>query len=1060
MWIVQLALRRPYTFIVLALLILLGGTVAILRTPVDIFPNINIPVVSVVWRYTGLASEEMEARIVAPFERAMTATVNDIERIESQTVNGVGVVKVFFHPGALIQTGLAQVIAIGQTMLGQFPPGATPPLVLSYNASTVPIVQLVLSSKSLAEHELFDLANSNMRTQLATVQGAILPFPYGGKSRQVVVDLDPRALQAKGLSALDVVNAVNAQNLVLPTGTVKIGGFEYVVGLNGSPRSIAELNDLPIRTVGGSTLYIRDVANVRDGFQPQTNIVRHDGQRAVLMSILKYGQASTLDIVQRVLDEVPRMKAGLPPELDIQTALDQSLFVRAAVEGVAQEAVIAACLTALMILLFLGSWRSTFIVAVSIPLAILSSLAVLHMLGETINIMTLGGLALAVGILVDDATVAIENMEQHLERGKSLDAAILDGAQEIAVPTFVSTLAICIVFVPMFFLAGVARYLFAPLAEAVVFAMLASYLLSRTLVPTLAKYLLRKETHQPGAPRRNPLAMFQRAFERGFSNMRLRYRSMLESCLAYRTLFLSLFMAACIASAALMPWLGQDFFPAVDAGQFKLHLRAKTGTRIEETARLCDLVESQIRRIIPAEELDTIIDNIGLPSSGTNLSYNTSGTAGTADADINVALKKGHRPTEEYVRILRKELPKLFPGITFYFLPADIVSQILNFGLPSPIDIQVVGRNIEGNRKFALSLLQRLREVPGLADVRIQQAFDQPKLDINVDRTKAQQIGFSQRDIASSLLITLSGSFQTNPAFWLNPKNRVNYSVITQTPQYTMDSLDALFNIPVTGQNGARAEVLGNLATMERGSERALISHWNVQPVIDLYASTQGRDLGGVAKDVTKIVRDMEKELPKGSRILLRGQMETMNSSFTGLLIGLAIAIVLVYLLMVVNFQSWLDPFIIITALPAALAGILWMLFVTHTTLSIPALTGTIMAMGIATANSILVVSFAREQLRQGANSITSAIEAGFGRFRPVLMTALAMITGMVPMALGLGEGGEQNAPLGRAVIGGLAFATVATLFFVPVVFAAIHNKRGVLSLPGTAGEALQRVPG
>lgn len=1045
MWIVQLALRRPYTFIVLALLILIGGPLTMMRTAVDIFPNINIPVVSVVWRYSGLASEEMEARITAPFERAMSATVNDIERIESQTTNGVGVVKVFFHTGTDVSTGLSQVIAIAQTMLGQFPPGATPPLILTYNASTVPILQLVLSSSSIPEHEIFDLSNSVMRTQLATVQGAVLPFPYGGKARQIMVDIDPRALQAKGLSALDVVNAVNAQNLILPTGSVKMGGFEYMVGLNGSPKTLAELNDLPIRTVDGTTLYMRDVAHIRDGFQPQTNIVRHDGQRAVLASILKYGSTSTLDIVQRVKDELPRIKAGLPDELEIQTALDQSLFVRAAVEGVFHEAVLAACLTALMILLFLGSWRSTFIVAISIPLSILTSLIILSALGETINIMTLGGFALAVGILVDDATVAIENIEQHLGQGKSLEQAILEGAREIAVPTFVSTLAICIVFVPMFFLTGVARYLFAPMAMAVVFAMLASYLFSRTLVPTLAKYLLRAETHREEHESGGGKGMlrFHLAFNRGFGRVREGYRRTLSSCLTHRGLFLGLFMAACVASAMLMPWLGRDFFPSVDSGQFKLHLRAKTGTRIEETARLCDLVENEIRRVIPTAELETIIDNIGLPSSGTNLSYNNSGTIGPADADIVVALKKGHRPTEEYVQTLRRELPALFPGTLFYFLPADIVSQILNFGLPAPIDIQIVGRKVAENRNFALTLLQQLREVPGLVDIRLHQPFDQPKLMVNVDRVKAQQVGVSQREIASSLLITLSGSFQTSPTFWLNPKNGVNYQVITQTPQYAVDSLEALINIPITGRDSLKPEVLGNLASIERASERAVINHWNVQPTLDIYGATQSRDLGGVADDVMKIVNAAEKDLPKGSRLIVRGQVETMLTSFKGLLIGLAFAIVLVYLLMVVNFQSWLDPFIIITALPAALAGICWMLFLSHTTVSIPALTGTIMAMGIATANSILVVSFARERLRAGIDAAAAAMEAGYARFRPVLMTAAAMIIGMIPMALGMGEGSEQNAPLGRAVIGGLLFATIATLFFVPVVFAAIHRERG-----------------
>ncbi len=1056
MWIVQLALRRPYTFIVLGLLILIIGPLAIMRTPTDIFPTINIPVVSVIWRYTGLSTEEMEGRIVSNFERAMSATVSDIERIESQTYNGVGVVKVFFHQGANIQTGLAQVVAISQTMLVAFPPGATPPLILQYNASTVPILQLALSSKTLAEHELFDLANAFMRTQLATVQGAVLPFPYGGKFRQVMVDIDSRALQAKGLSPLDVVNAVNAQNLILPTGTAKIGTLEYDVALNGSPKTVAELNDLPIRTGPAGTIYIRDVAHVRDGFQPQTNIVRHDGHRAVLLTILKYGKASTLDIVDRVRAELPRIKAGLPPELEMETALDQSLFVRAAVDGVIREAVLAGCLTALMILLFLGSWRSTLIIAVSIPLAILTSLTVLSALGETINIMTLGGLALAVGILVDDATVAIENISQHLEQGKALDEAILDGAQQIAIPTFVSTLSICIVFVPMFLLTGVARYLFVPMAEAVVFAMLASYFFSRTLVPTLAKYMLRIGVLEHGHPRlsRNPFVRFHHSFEHRFEAARNRYRDLLQRSMRHQKFFILLFLIGCVASAALLPWVGRDFFPSVDTGQFTLHVRAKTGTRIEETARLCDLVEIEIRKLIPPAELRTILDNIGLPSSGTNLSYNNSGTTGPADADIIVSLNKGHRPTDEYVRLLRQKLPELFPGTTLYFLPADIVSQILNFGLPAPIDIQVIGRNVQGNRQFTLKLLERLKQIPGIADLRVQQAFDQPRLDVAVDRTRAQQAGYSQHDVASSLLIALSGSFQTSPNFWLNPINGVSYNIITQAPQYRIDSLQALANIPLTASSGAaQPQILGNLATIGRSAERAVISHWNVQPTLDIFGSVQGRDLGGVADEINRIVGTSLKELPKGSRLIMRGQIETMQSSFDGLLFGLIFAIVLVYLLMVVNFQSWLDPFIIITALPAALAGIVWMLFATATTMSVPALTGAIMAMGIATANSILVVSFARQQLRAGADSASAAVEAGFSRFRPVLMTALAMVIGMVPMALGMGEGGEQNAPLGRAVIGGLVFATGATLFFVPVVFALIH---GWLARGRHAGQAPQ----
>jgi multidrug efflux pump subunit AcrB len=1043
MWIVQLALRRPYTFIVLALLILIVGPQAILRTPTDIFPNINIPVVSIIWRYTGLSSEEMEGRIVSRFERAMSATVNDIARIESQTYNGTGVVKVFFHENAVLPASLAQIIAIAQTVLAAYPEGTTAPLILTYNASTVPILQLALSSKSLAEHEIFDLANSYMRTQLATVQGAVMPYPYGGKFRAINVDIDTQALQAKNLAPIDVVNAISAQNLILPTGSAKIGSLEYDVALNGSPASIDELNDLPVRTTKFGTIYIRDVAQVHDGFRPQTNIVRHDGHRAVLVNILKYGSASTLDIVDRVKAELPRMQAGMPPELEVQIATDQSVFVRAAVDGVVHEAILAGCLTALMILIFLGSWRSTLIIAITIPLSILTSLIALYALGETINIMTLGGLALAVGILVDDATVAIENISQHLERDQPLEQAILDGAQEIAVPTFVSTLAICIVFVPMFLLTGVARHLFVPLAEAVVFAMLASYVFSRTLVPTLAKYLLRANVLEHGHPRasRNPFVRLHLAFEHAFEATRNGYRRVLDSCLRHQVFFIGLFLAGCALSAALLPWVGRDFFPTVDAGQITLHVRAKTGTRIEETARLCDLVEKEIRRIIPPHEVATILDNIGLPMSGTNMSYNMSGTLGPADADIQISLNPGHAPTENYLREFRKRLPEKFPGMTFYFLPADIVSQILNFGLPAPIDIQVIGRKVEANRAFAFDLYQKVAKVAGITDLRINQPADQPKLDVTVDRTRVQQAGLTQIEVARNLLISLSGSLQTTPTFFLNPRNGVSYDVITQVPQYHVDSLQALRNIPISGEHAMKPAILGDFSSFSRSAERAVISHWNVQPVIDIFGSVQDRDLGGVADEIAVILKDAEKSLPKGSRLTVRGQIETMTSSFSGLLFGLVFAVVLVYLLMVVNFQSWLDPFIIITALPAALAGIIWMLFVTGTTVSVPALIGAIMAMGIATANSILVVNFARVRLTQGADAISAASDAGYSRFRPVLMTALAMIIGMLPMAFGLGEGGEQNAPLGRAVIGGLLFATVATLYFVPTVFALIHGS-------------------
>jgi multidrug efflux pump subunit AcrB len=1050
MWIVRVALQRPYTFIVLALLLLIFGPLTILRTPVDIFPNIGIPVVSVVWNYNGLPPNEMGDRIVANFERALTTTVNDIEHIESQSLTGIGVIKIFFQPSVNVDLANSQVTAIAQTLLRQLPPGTTPPLVINYNASSVPILQLALSSNTISEQGLFDIANSYIRTQLATVQGAAIPFPYGGKQRQVQVDLDQPAMQALGLSPQDVNNAINAQNLILPSGTEKIGEYEYNVKLNGSPTVVDELNDLPIKNVNGTTLYIHDAAHVRDGYSPQTNIVRVDGVRAALMTIQKTGNSSTLDIIGRVQDRLPLIKAGSPPELDLKAIGDQSIFVKAAVQGVIREGVIAAALTGLMILLFLGSWRSTLIITISIPLSVLASIIALSALGQTINIMTLGGLALAVGILVDDATVAIENINAHLEQGKEVEASILDGAQEIAVPALVATLCICIVFVPMFFLDGVARYLFVPLAEAICFAMLASYVLSRTLVPTLAKYLLKQhKEHDHETPKsRNPLVRLQGAFERGFEATRTRYRSMLVVAVERRKLFIPVFLAiALIPVAPLVPWLGNDFFPAVDGGQIKLHLRGHSGLRIEETARLCDQVEAAMRKVIPAAEIGSLVDNIGLPVSGINLSYSNSGVIGANDADILISLNEGHRPTADYVRALRAQLPKSFPGVAFAFLPADIVSQILNFGLPAPIDVQVVGQNAAANNDFAQKLMAKIQHVSGIADLRIQQAFDYPEFDVKVDRSRAQELGIAQRDVANNMLISLTGSFQTAPTFWLDPKNGVSYSIVTQTPQYQLDSLDSLRNVPITGTLGAQPQILGALGSVTRNVGPAVASHYNVQSVVDIFAAVGDRDLGGVADDVRKLVDDARKDLPRGSTIILRGQAQTMASSFSSLYAGLAFAIVLVYLLIVVNFQSWLDPFIIITALPAALAGIIWMLFLTHTTLSVPALTGAIMSVGVATANSILVVSFARDRMKShGDDAIVAAIEAGFGRFRPVLMTALAMIIGMIPMALGLGEGGEQNAPLGRAVIGGMLFATVATLLFVPSVFSLIHNRRGAVS--------------
>jgi multidrug efflux pump subunit AcrB len=1067
MWIVRLALRRPYTFAVFALLILILGAYSIETMPTDIFPNIDIPVVTVIWGYNGLSAQEMASRIVTPSERVMTSTVNDIEHIESQSLNGTGVIKIFFQPHVDIGNAVAQVTAVNQVMLRALPPGTTPPFIIQYNASSVPILMLGLSGQGLNEQQLFDLSTNNIRVQLATVEGAFTPFPYGGKQRQVQVDLDLEALQAKGLSPIDVVNAISAQNLIAPSGTMKIDRFEYAVETNSSPSVINELNDLPIKTANGAVLYIRDVAHVRDGNPPQTNIVRVDGKRAILMSIMKIGSASTLDIIAGVRAKLDFIKDQLPPQLQINSLSDQSIFVRGAIDGVVREAIIAACLTAIMILVFLGSWRSTVIIAVSIPLSILCSLSVLAMLHETINIMTLGGFALAVGILVDDATVAIENINRNLEEGKELEQSILDGSAQIAVPALVSTLAICIVFVPMFLLSGVARYLFVPMAEAVVFAMLASYLLSRTLVPTMAKYLLVEHDDAQAARKqasRNPLVQFQRAFESGFEKFRGTYLRLLTLCLDHPAVFLLSFLAFTLVSLGLAPSLGQDFFPSVDSGQFKIHVRARTGTRIEETAALCDHVDDTIRKEIPANEVVTIMDNIGLPYSGLNLSYSTSAPIGPADADIQVQLTKDHHPTADYVEHLRATLNREYPGVTFYVLPVDIVTQILNFGLSAPIDIQIVGPDLYGNRALAERMLDEVRYVPGAADARIQQPFDYPKMTVDVDRTRAETVGMTQQNVAQSVLVALSGSFQTNPSFYLDPRNGVTYNVAIQAPQYKMDSLAALKSLPVTSQaatqqanaaasSGSRPasvagvpppmEVLGNLASIAPGAEMGTVSHYDIQPVLDIYANVDGTDLGTVTRAMERIIDRHEKnhDLPRGSHFTLRGQSETMYKSYLGLLAGLAFSILLVYLLIVVNFQSWLDPFLIISALPAALAGIVWFLFLTNTRLSVPALTGAIMCMGVATANSILVVSFAREQLEVSVGDARmSALNAGFVRLRPVLMTALAMIIGMVPMSLGLGDGGEQNAPLGRAVIGGLLLATVATLFFVPTFFSVVHG--------------------
>jgi CzcA family heavy metal efflux pump len=1042
MWIVKLALRRPYTFIVMALIILLLTPLVILRTPVDIFPDINIPVISVVWNYNGLAPSEMSDRIVSNSERALTTLVNDIEHIESTSLDGVAVVKVFFRPGTNIQTALSQVTAISQTITRTLPPGTTPPLIITYTASTIPIIQLGLSSKTLPEQQLFDLGNNFLRTQLATVQGAAMPYPYGGKQRQIMVDIDERKLQQYNLTPNDIVNAVNAQNLVTPSGSVKIGSLEYAVVMNGTPETIEQLNNLPVRTLNGSTLYLRDVAHVRDGFSPQTNIVRQDGVRGALMSVLKIGRSSTLDIVKAVKGVVPIAALSLPPELKITALFDQSLFVRASINGVIREALIAAVLTALMILLFIGDWRPTLIISISIPLSIFVSIILLGAIGETINIMTLGGLALAVGILVDDATVTIENIERNISMGKEMEQAILDGAQQIAVPAFVSTLCICIVFVPMFFLAGVARFLFVPMAEAVVFAMLASYLLSRTLVPTLVMYIMRGHEHKAAEPR-TFFGRWQRGFERKFEDFRRGYESLLETALEHRKGVAICFAAFCFLSLGLVFFLGEDFFPQVDAGLLRLHVRARPGLRVEETARLTDEVEQVIRQVIPRDEVKTVLDNIGVPYSGLNLSYSNSGVIGTNDAEIQVALDpEHHRPTADYVRKLRNVLPAKFPGVEFFFQPADIISQILNFGLPAPIDVQVMGSNVHANYGIAQQIANRMRHIPGAADVHVQQMQDLPTLAMDIDRSRVTQLGITARDVAQSVLVSLSGSFQTAPNFWLNPKNGVTYSIAVQAPQYRITSFQDLMNVPVNGTQAGGQQILGNLVTIKPTSRAAVVNHYNVQPVMDVYASTAGRDLGGVAGDTMKVVKQFEGHLPRGSRIVVRGQVETMRSSFLGLGVGLLMAIVLVYLLIVVNFQSWLDPFIIITALPGALAGICWFLLLTNTHMSVPALTGAVMCMGVATANSILMVSFARDQMDSGMTAFQAAVSAGYTRVRPVLMTALAMIIGMIPMALGLGEGGEQNAPLGRAVIGGLIFATIATLFFVPAVFTILHSRR------------------
>jgi multidrug efflux pump subunit AcrB len=1053
--IVRLALRRPYTAFVLAILILIFGPLAAIRTPTDIFPDIRIPVIAVVWTYRGLPPDDMSGRVIYYYERQLSSSVNDIEHIESTSLPGVGVVKIFFQPNVDIRTATAQVTSISQTVLKQMPPGITPPQILNFNASTVPILQLALSSPQMSEQQLFDAGQNFIRPSLASVAGSQVPSPYGGRERQIQVDLDPAALQSKGLSAEDVADALAAQNQIIPAGTAKIGPFEYEVKLNNSPEAVDELNNLPIKTVNGATIYMRDVAHVRDGYPPQRNEVRVDGRRAVLMSVLKSGSASTLAIIDGVKAALPRIEAALPPSLKISLLNDQSIFVKAAISGVVREGVIAAALTSLMILLFLGSWRSTVIIATSIPLAVLASIAALSVLGQTLNIMTLGGLALAVGILVDDATVTIENINWHLEQGKDVRTAILDGAQQIVTPAFVSLCCICIVFVPMFQLPGVSGFLFVPMAEAVMFAMIASFVLSRTLVPVMAMYLLKPhragharfalEGHGRGTTARRPgqwLARFQHGFERRFSKAREGYRGVLALALQHRRVFVPAFLAFVVASFLLTPFLGQNFFPQVDSGEITLHVRAPEGTRIEETAALFDHVEDAIRQTVPPAELKSVVDNIGLPVSGINRAYLNTGGIGPMDGDIYVTLAGRHHPTADYVRELRTRLPRLFPGSTFSFLPADIISQILNFGSPAPIDVQVAGPNRAANEVYAEALTRRLTAIPGMADVRLEQSVHYPEYRIDLDRTRAAQLGISENDATKALTTTLAGSFQTAPAFWLSPRTGVSYPIVIQSPQQDVDTLSKLANIPLTSGKPGDMQVLGGLATIERDDADAVVSHYDIQPSFDVYASPQGRDLAGVSAAVNQVLKATANELPKGATVTVRGQVTTMNTAFAGLGFGLLGAIVLIYLMIVVNFQSWIDPFVIITALPAALAGIVWILFATGTTLSVPALTGAIMCMGVATANSILVVSFARERLSVTGDPVVAALEAGFTRFRPVLMTALAMIIGMTPMALGLGEGGEQNAPLGRAVVGGLVFATLATLLFVPVVFSIAHARK------------------
>jgi len=1039
--IVGTALKRPYTFVVMALLILVLGPLAALKTPTDIFPEIRIPVIAVAWAYTGLPPDQMAGRITTLYQRVLTTTVNDIEHIEANSYAGVGIVKIFFHPGVNIAVANAQVTAISQVMVRQMPPGTMPPLIVNYNASTVPILQLALSGQGLSEQNLADLGLTQVRTPLVSVAGAAIPFPYGGKSRLVQIDLKLPELQARGLSAQDVASALAAQNIVTPVGTQKIGSLEYTINLNNAAAEIKDLANLPVKSVNGAMIYLRDVADVHDGNSPQTNIVHVDGSRSVLMSVLKNGSTSTLAIVDGVREKLESIKSSLPPTLIVKPINDQSIFVRAAISAVAMEAAIAAVFTSFLVFLFLGSWRSTVIIAISIPLSILGALIGLAALGETLNLMTLGGLALAVGILVDDATVTIENINWHLEQGKEVETAILDGAAQIVTPAFISLLCICIVFVPMFFLDGVSRFLFVPMAEAVMLAMAFSFLLSRSLVPTMANYLLKP--HAPLPPSRNPLVLFQRSFEAGFERFREGYKNILHLALLNRSKVVVVFMSFVLGSFALLPYLGSNFFPDVDGGQILIHARVPIGTRVEETASRFAMIEKSIKKVIPPEEISTLVDNIGLPPSWINLIYNNTGVIGTQDGDIQIALRKGHLPTADYVRQLRETLPREFPDTVFSFPPADIVSQILNFGAPAPIDIQIRGANLAGNFDYANKLLKEIRRIPGVADARIQQSSKSPAIDVNMDRVQAQELGITPKDVTNNMVVNLAGSSQVAPTFWLNPANGISYSVVMQAPQYNLDTLSDLANIPVASGTNNNQQLLGGIASFNRTTRNAVVSQYDGQPMVQINATTQDTDLGSVAKEVRRLIAETEADLPKGSKVVLQGQVRTMEKAFSGLLWGLLAAVVLIYFLIVVNFQSWRDPFVIISALPSALAGIVWILFATRTTLSVPALTGAIMCMGVATANSVLVITFARERLEEWGDPLAAALDAGFVRFRPVLMTALAMIIGMIPMALGLGEGGEQNAPLGKAVIGGLCFATVATLVIVPLIFSMVHSKRG-----------------